>query len=98
MSVQRVLKFLRQGFNLESFSQQLLLQVVDLFSKVGNLRSLGLDDSKLTLVVSNLELKQSDVLQSFSVLDFTSGQSTLQNLDLLVEEGQLVISSNELST
>jgi len=76
----------------------LLLQIVDLLSEVGNLRSLRLDDSKLTLVVTNLELKQSDVLQSFSILDFTSGQSTLQDLDLFVKESQLVISSNELST
>jgi len=72
MSVERVLKLFRQSLNLESFSEQLLLQVVDLLSEVRNLRSLRLDDSKLTLVVTNLELKKSDILQSFSILDFTS--------------------------
>jgi len=77
MSVKRVLKLFRQSLNLESFSEQLLLQVVDLLSEVRNLRSLRLDDSKLTLVVTNLELKKSDILQSFSILDFTSSKSTL---------------------
>jgi len=77
MSVERVLKLFRQSLDLESFSEQLLLQVVDLLSEVRNLRSLRLDDSKLTLVVTNLELKKSDILQSFSILDFTSSKSTL---------------------
>jgi hypothetical protein len=83
---------------LKSLSEQLLLQVIDLLSEVWNLGSLRLDDSKLTFVVSNLELKKSDIFKSLSVLDFTSGQGTLQDLDLFVEQSQLIISSDKLSS
>ena len=47
-------------------------------------------------MVSNLELEQSDVFKSFLVLNLTSGKLRLKNFDLLVEQSELIISSNEL--
>ena len=49
-------------------------------------------------MISNLELKESDILKSLLILNLTSGKSTLKNLDLLIEESKLIISSNELSS
>jgi len=49
-------------------------------------------------VISNLELKESNILKSLLILDFTSSQSVLKNLDLFVKESQLIVSSDELST
>ena len=85
VAIEWVLKFLRESLNLKSLGQELLLKVVDLLSQVWDLRSLGLYDSKLTLVVSNLELKESDILKSLLILDLTSGKSTLKDLDLLIK-------------
>ena len=98
MAVQWVLELFREGLHLESLSEQLLLQVVDLLSQVWDLRSLGLHDSQLGFVVTDFELEKSDILESLLILDFTSGESGLENLDLLVKKGKLVISSNELGT
>ena len=98
MAVQRVLELFREGLDLQSLGQQLLLQVVDLLSQVRDLRSLGLHDSQLGLVVTDFELEKSDILESLLILDFTSGESGLKNLDFLVKKGELVISPNELGT
>ena len=98
VAIEWVLKFLRESLNLKSLGQELLLKVVDLLSQVWDLRSLGLYDSKLTLVISNLELKESDVLKSLLILDLTSGKSTLKDLDLLIKKSKLIISSNELGS
>lgn len=62
------------------------------------MRSLGFNDSKLTLVISNLELKKSDILKSLLILNLTSGKSALKNLDLLIEQSKLIISSDKLSS
>jgi len=62
------------------------------------LRSLRLENSQFRFVISNLEFKKSDILESFLILDLTSGKSVLKDLNLLIKESQLIISSNELST
>ena len=98
MAIQWVLKLLGKGLDLKSLSEKLLLKVVDLLSQVWDLRSLGFNDSKLTLVISNLELKKSDILKSLLILNLTSGESTLKNLDLLIEQSKLIISSDKLSS
>jgi hypothetical protein len=49
-------------------------------------------------VISNLELKKSNILKSLLILNLTSGKSTLKNLDLLIEQSKLIISSNKLSS
>lgn len=66
--------------------------------KLFNLGGLGLDDLEFTGEVSNLKLKQANVFKSLSVLDLTLRQSALEDLNLLVEESQLVIPSDQLST
>ena len=62
VAVERVLEFFRKSFNLESLGQKLLLEIVDLLSQIRNLGSLGLNDPKLALVVTDLELEESDIL------------------------------------
>lgn len=49
-------------------------------------------------MITDLEFEKSDILKSFLILDLTSGQSVLENLDFLVKESELIISSNELGT
>jgi len=98
MAVQWVLKLLRESFDLESFSQKLLLEVVDLLSQIWDLRSLRLDDSQFTLVITNLELQKSNILESLLILNFTSCESTLENLDLFIEKSELIISSDKLGS
>mmetsp|Transcript_10297 Transcript_10297/g.15732 ORF Transcript_10297/g.15732 Transcript_10297/m.15732 type:complete len:538 (+) Transcript_10297:515-2128(+) len=96
MAVKRVLKLLRQGLHLQALRQKLLLQVVDLLSQVGDLGGLRLDDSQLALVVTDLELEKADILETLLILDFTTGEGALEDLDLLVEEGELIVSTDEL--
>ena len=98
MAVQWVLKLLRESFDLESFSQKLLLEVVDLLSQIWDLRSLRLDDSQFTLVITNLELQKSDILESLLILNFTSCESALEDLDLFIEKSELIISSDKLGS
>jgi hypothetical protein len=62
------------------------------------LRSLRLDNSKLTLVITNFEFQKSDVLESLLILNLTSSKSVLKNLDLLVKKSQLIISSDQLGS
>lgn len=49
-------------------------------------------------MVSNLELKETNVLKSFLVLHFTSSKLALENLDFLIKKSQLIVSSNQLSS
>ena len=49
-------------------------------------------------MISNLELKKSNILKSLLILNLTSGKSTLKNLDLLVEQSELIISSDQLGS
>ena len=49
-------------------------------------------------MVTNFELKESDILKSLLVLNLTSSESRLENLDLFVEEGELIISSDQLGS
>jgi len=59
---------------------------------------LRLDDSQFTLVITNLELQKSDILESLLILNFTSCESTLENLDLFIEKSELIISSDKLGS
>lgn len=49
-------------------------------------------------MVTDLELEQSDVLESLLVLNLSNSQFALKNLDFLVEQGQLVVSSDKLGS
>jgi len=62
VGIQWVLQLFGQGLDLESLSKQLLLQIVNLLSQIRDLGSLRLDNSQLTLVITDLELEETDVL------------------------------------
>jgi hypothetical protein len=98
VDVQWILQFFGQRFDLESFFDDHVLEVVDFLPKVWNLSGLRLNDSEFTLVVANLKLKQSNVLQSFLILDLASGQLALKDLNLFVKKSQFIISSNKLGS
>ena len=66
-----------------------LLQLVDL-------RGLGLDNLQFAGQIADLKLKKSNILKSLLILHFSLRESRLQNLDLFIEQGKLIISSNEL--
>lgn len=75
---------------------QLLVQVDDVVFEVGHLVGLGLDDSELALEVGNRVVENLDIQETLVVLGFALRHVGLQNLDFLVEEGQLVIPADEL--
>lgn len=74
------------------------MKVVNLFSKIRDLRCLVSNNLQLSLVISNLEFQKSDILNSLLILEFTFSQCRHKDLNLLVKKGKLVISSNQLST
>lgn len=76
----------------------MLVKVDDLILEVGNLVSLRLDDSELALEISDGVVQNLDIQQTLLVLVFTLGQGSLEDLNLLVQKGQLVISANELGS
>lgn len=94
--VQRVFQLFRQGLDLELFGHQLSLQSECFLAKVTNLGCLVLDNSQLALEITDAELQQLDVLKTLLVLELTLSQSSLKNLDLLVQQSQFVVSSDEL--
>ena len=96
--VQRVLKFLRQGLYLKPLLLEGVSEAEDLLLVLGDLRGLSLLNLELALVLANLVAKQLDVLEALVVLNLTLAERDLEDLNLLVEEGQLVISANELRT
>ena len=55
-----------------------LLELIDL-------RGLGLDNLQFAGQITDLELKKSNVFESFLILDFAFGESRLQNLNLFIE-------------
>lgn len=96
--VEWVLQFLRQGLNRKTFSQELLVQINDLLAKFVNLLGLRLNNTELTLQISNRVVENLDVLKTLLVLVLTLAQSGLQDLDLLVKKRQFIITSDELGT
>ena len=62
VAVEWVFQLFGEGLDLESLGQELLLEVIDLLSQVWDLRGLGLHDSQLRLVVSDLELLGVDLM------------------------------------
>ena len=96
--VQWVLELLGEGLDLEALLLKSVGEAEDFLPEVVDLRGLALLDSQLTLQITDLELEQLDVLETLQVLDFTLGKRDLEDLDLLVQESQLVVSADELSS
>lgn len=49
-------------------------------------------------MITNLELEKTDVLEALLVLQLTLSEGILQDLDLLIEQGKLIVTSDELGT
>ena len=83
--VEWVFELLRKSLDLKSFFLQSVAKFDDFFLISMNL--LGFLDFKLevTFELTNLIAEKLDVSQTLAVLDFSIGNSRLQNLYLLVE-------------
>jgi len=82
--VKRIFKLFTESLDLESFSEQLLLQVVHLFSQVTDLCSLRFHNSELTLKIGNLEFQKADIFKSFLILNFSFAKCGLEDLNLFI--------------
>ena len=69
--VERVLELLTEGLHLQSFGEQLLLQVVHFLAEVAYLGGLRFYDAQLTLQVGYLEFEEADIFEALLVLNFT---------------------------
>ena len=94
--VEGIFEFFRQSLDLETFVEKLLVQGEGLFLEFVDLTGLGLDDLELTGEVTDLELQETDVLKALLVLDLSLAEGRLENLDLLVEQGQFIVPSDQL--
>jgi len=96
MVIKRVLKLLGEGLDLEALLLESVSETKDFLLVLGNLRGLCLLDLELALVLADLVTEQLDVFETLVVLHFTLTKSDLQDLDLLVEESKLIVSTDKL--
>ena len=83
--IQRVLQLLRQSLHLQPLIKELLVERESFFLQLIDLRSLRLDNLQFAGQITDLELEKSNVFESLLILDFTLGESRLQNLNLFIE-------------
>ena len=96
--VEGVLQLFGQGLDLQAFLLEGVSETEYLFLVLGNLRSLCLLDLELALELTDLVLEQLDVFEALIVLDLTLAERDLEDLDLLVEEGQFIVPSDQLGS
>ena len=60
--------------------------------------SLALFNSQLTLQVTDFELEELDILETLLVLNFSFCEGDLEDLNLLIQKSQLIVSTDKLST
>jgi len=96
--VERVLKFLRESLDLKSLFLESISETEHFLLVLGDLRGLCFLNLELTLVLTDLVTEKFDIFESLVVLDLTLSESDLKNLDLLIEESKLIVSTDELST
>jgi len=96
MVVERVLKLFGEGLDLEALLLESVTETEDFFLVLGDLGGLCLLNLELTLVLADLVTKQLDVFKTLVVLHLTLAECDLQDLDLLVEESQLIVSTDKL--
>lgn len=83
---------------MESLFLELVSQSANLSLVLDNLSGLALLNLEFALELTDLVLEKLDVLETLSILNLSLSKSDLEDLDLLVEESQLVISSDELGS
>lgn len=94
--VKGIFEFLRESLHLQTLLLESIRQPTHLFLVLANLSCFTLFNLEFTLVSRNLILQQPDIVKSLRILHFALAQRDLQNLDLLVQQGQLVIPANQL--
>lgn len=94
--VERVLELFRQSLDAETLVLELLVQVDDVVLEVGHLISLRLDDAEFALQIRDRVVQDLDIQQALVILGLALAHVGLENLDLLVQESQLVISADKL--
>lgn len=98
MVVEWVFELFGEGLHGETLVEELLVEVDNLVLEVRDLISLRLNNSEFALEISDGVVEDLDVQETLLVLVLTLRQGCLQNLDLLIQQSQFVVSSNELST
>lgn len=98
MVVEWILKLLTERLYLQALGQQLLLEVVNFLTEISYLGGLRFDNAQLALQVRYLEFEEADVFKAFLVLNFTLAEGGLKNFYLLVEQGEFIITTDQLST
>ena len=97
MDVQGVLELFWQGFYLKPLLTELLLEIVNFFSQISNLRSLRFQNSKFLLLITNLEFKKTNI----SNVLYTRPHLLLEYFEefyFLKQQSQPIISSDKLCT
>jgi hypothetical protein len=98
MIIERVLKLFGKSFDLQLLSKELLVQVDNFVLEALDLSSFASHNTEFAFQVTNLVLEQLDIFKTFIVLLFTLRKSSLENLNLLVEQSKLIIAANKLGT
>jgi len=98
VDVEGLAEFILQELSLLLLFEQLLLKQVDFASQVREAVGLILRVLDLTLELSDLLHKFENVISLLLVVDATLAESTLLNLNLLVQEQEFLITLDELSS
>ena len=83
--IERVLKFLRECFDLETLFLESVGKAEDFLSEVVNLGSFALLNSQFAFEVANFEFQELDVLKTLLILNFTLCEGDLEDLNLLIK-------------
>ena len=71
MIVEWVLQLFREGLDLQTFVKELLMEGEGFFLELIDLRGLSLDNLQFAGQVTDLELQETDVFQTFLILDLS---------------------------
>ena len=94
--VEGILQLLREGLDLETLFLKGVTEAQHFFLVLSNLTCLGFLDLEFALVLTDLVTEQFNILKALIVLDFTLGECNLQDLDFLVQQCKLIVSTDEL--
>jgi hypothetical protein len=75
--VEWVLQLFREGLDLQTFVKELLMEGEGFFLELIDLRGLSLDNLQFAGQVTDLELQETDVFQTFLILDLSLAKCRL---------------------
>ena len=93
-----ILKLLRKFLNLELLCIELILELENFVSELGDFRDLFVNDVELSHTFLQLELYHADLLFFFSDLLLAIFEDILLYIAFFVENTQLVVAVNKLDT